>query len=256
LYGQIASNSAFEVQNYELNFDIIPTVNTGNNQCILGIQKSSGDANGLRMLFSDTAINLQHFATDAIHSTSIPKTNGVLYKIRIKYFNGTRTIIVNGAEVYSLAHTDVKYTGANPRITSFGTDPEGISVPSLRWIANMKLFNVEYYELDASGNRINELINLNFSEEEGLLVHNIAVDRPIDSNMDWVLNGSPDGTQWGLLENKDYNHNLKYGYYDSGDGVKVPADPNNTGFDVNGNPISNPSEVAKYNEISGSLNRI
>jgi hypothetical protein len=90
-----------------------------------------------------------------------------------------------------------------------------------------------------------------FSEESGLIVHDLVNGNHLTIN----LNGSSNGSQWLLGANKDYHHNLKYGYKDYGDGVKVPAKTDGSNTDVNGNPIDNLAEVNKYDEISKALKR-
>ena len=91
-----------------------------------------------------------------------------------------------------------------------------------------------------------------FGAETGLTYYDISGN---GNDLTVNLNGSSDGDQWGLLVNKDYHHNLKYGYYNSGDGVKVPGDPNNKYKDVNGIAISNKAEVIKYNRINAYLRK-
>jgi len=89
-----------------------------------------------------------------------------------------------------------------------------------------------------------------FSEETGLICYDLLKQ----NDLAVVLNGSSDGTQWGLLQNKSYHHNLKYGYHDIA-GAKVPGDPANEGFDVLGNAIDNQTEVTKYTNIRAYLDQ-
>jgi len=51
----------------------------------------------------------------------------------------------------------------------------------------------------------------NFSEGSGLTVYNTAANAPANSDMQWVLNGSVDGTQWGV-SNLQYPKNLLEGF--------------------------------------------
>lgn len=138
------------------------------------------------------------------------------HEIVLKHINGSITAVLDGVELITLASTPTTptnniYIGVLHYLEVFyATSPQ-------------KELYLKYYELDSGGNRIAELINLNFSETNGLTCFNTAANAPANSDMSWILNGSSDGTQWGVSD-LQYPKNLIEGYYvDAGDdGTKSP----------------------------------
>lgn len=166
------------------------------------------------------------------------------HEMIITQLNGNINVIDNGVEVVDM-------------VTDIGTITEIILGRQTAAASNPfegKQYECRIVELNGSGDEIAELVNVIGQEEAGLTFFNIAADRPANSNASVILNGSPDGTPFAQLENKDYHHNLQYGKYDNGTSL-VPGDPNNFGFDVNGIPIDDKPEVIKYRRIRQYLRK-
>jgi hypothetical protein len=85
------------------------------------------------------------------------------------------------------------------------------------------------WELGASYVRTNELINLDWQNGSTEVVPNIAANAPAASDMVWSDS--------------------------AGEYVAIPADPNNAGKDVNGNDITNQTQVTKYTDIRAYLDQ-
>lgn len=58
------------------------------------------------------------------------------------------------------------------------------------------IFRFKYYQLDPQGNRIKELINLDFNKSTGTVVPNIAQDAPLNSNGTVIPNGQTTDSWW------------------------------------------------------------
>jgi hypothetical protein len=85
------------------------------------------------------------------------------------------------------------------------------------------------WELGASYVRTNELINLDWQNGTTKIVPNTGANKPVNSDMVWSDS--------------------------AGEYVAIPADPNNAGKDVNGNDITNQTQVTKYTDIRAYLDQ-
>jgi hypothetical protein len=74
---------------------------------------------------------------------------------------------------------------------------------------------INHNTINDSGDTINSIADLQFSETSGIVVHNLGADRPANSDMSWVLGGSSDGAQWATSD-LQYPKNLIEGFNKAG----------------------------------------
>ena len=183
-YGLLGYHVEFEVQNFEYEWEGRPDIALGRK---FGVNFSETPAtDGGHQLYDE--VTFRYYFDDGgfnsplnkVHSQN-PITTGVNHVITIKKFGTTFEFTIDG-NTDSLTLTET--------IDFVNTDAE--TVMGARWLngaavnlyeGNMK--HCRFYELDGSGNRVNDLINIDAANDNGVTVTNTAADAPSGSDLTW-----------------------------------------------------------------------
>ena len=208
LYGQIDYKAELRVNNFEIQIKCIPT-RSGPYRFACNTTTSNTDGFELTQVDATTfGLITRGAGTSTLYSDSGDFDLNQLATYGAKFYGTTGEIYRDGVLLKSDgAMNPLTLTNNNNFVIGV------IGALNAKWGGQM--FVLEYYELDGSGNRIKELIKLNFSETNGLVWHNLAADAPANSNASVILDGSSDGTQWDVSE-LQYPKNLFEGFNKAG----------------------------------------
>ena len=170
-------------------------------------------------------------------------TQGEWYEVLVVYEeNVAMSIYINGELKASTQVSGSRVKRQNVNIGGFDL---------WSYIGNIAHFKMWDYAISVDEIGSDSRWNYVFSETSGLIMYNTGKNRPAGSDASVKLNGSANGTQWDV-DNDQIPFNLLNGFTDKS-GVKVPADPDRSGVDVEGNPLSNISAGAVYNGAESTI---
>ncbi len=184
-YGLLGYHPEFEVQNFEYEWEGI-TVSSSGRKFGVNISESiptqaSGsqlyDDATFRYLFDD---GVQKSATKV--SSEAPISLNVNHYMRIRKFGTTLKFTVDDV-TDDLTLTETIIFDNTDADTVIGSRWLG-GAPSNLFVGLMKY--CRFYELDSSGNRIQDLINIDFVNDNDVTVPNTAANAPSGSDMIWT----------------------------------------------------------------------
>ena len=216
LYGEIGNPASLELQNFEVEvegkFGTIPPLGTSFGAMFSVSMNNLGlGGNGWAIITSGSSGALYYSAcydngaTVDRDSTGSYTFGSSWMKYRVKRYNGTVYVYAYDELIEQESHNDIKFGSVTSHSsiykyqTSSADTFEGF------------IGKIRYWELNTSGERINELSHYIFSETNGSIVHNVAENAPSNSDITWNLNGSANGTQWDIT-NEQTPYNLIEGF--------------------------------------------
>ena len=181
-YGKISDNALFEAQHFELEFDFednednafypLFTIGIDSSATTDGhwyLRRKSSNVLAYRNLDEGTTYDLANINRLGFNSISLRK-----------YGTTLKSIVNGGGEVTQSVQDNIPFFSGFVWV--------GTRVGLV--LGDFKLHKVKFWSLDGSGNRVDELINLNWNNGNANTVPNIGADKPASSDMTWVPAGS------------------------------------------------------------------
>jgi len=232
-YGTMESLADYRVTNFEVNTTFMITQNTTQNMVfnINPTRVTNNNSMGFELYANLTAVSNKASVQWGTGTTYVRRDGIVLelnrfYHVKFTLIDGTGRLYIDGVQQsVELINSAISWTTdtTTTRVGCRGRNSLGDNV------MGGAISSITYHELNSSGVRIKELINLDWNNGDEISVPNIAANAPDGSDMTWTVS---DG---------DYSY--------------IPGDPTNLGFDVLGNPINNQDEVDKYQKITNYLKK-
>ena len=156
-----------------------------------GIKGSTkNDARGFRLRRDNETDNVDHSYLRNVSNitTNFFTERDVLYKINQKKYNNNWYLYED--DLLKDSGTVTGATGSNP-YSSIGGLYNSLTLNTpISWRIKAKLYTFQLFELDSSGNRISELVNLDLDNGDSNSIPNIGANAPVSSDMIWVASGS------------------------------------------------------------------
>lgn len=230
--GMFGYHPEFQVQNFEINQRIMISDNSYHRRTLVVAYETEVGYRGGILFFHRNATGFELVIaidsdTAANYNTGIIPVNGTWYDIVFKKIGTAITWDINGTTGSFTATTaNVQYSSRNTP-TTIGAVYTGGFIPNSLLAMMGAIEYLKFYELDGSGARIKELINISKFGNK-IQVPNLGSDAPENSDMVW-LNG--EGT---------YN-------------TKIPHDPANPNHDVEGDAVVNKGGLPVHNYAESDI---
>jgi hypothetical protein len=184
LYGDLGAHNEYKVQNFEVKFRVFVRATDANYRYFVNRYNTNGSGTiGGRggfliihrsgayweLITTYDASNLENWVTTA------PAVDNNWYEVSFKKYGTTCDWSINDISgTINGTNSNINYPIAD--VKSFiGVISDANNLPSVFNVPDCLFNYLEFYELNVSGDRINELINLQFSETKGLVVHRYSV---------------------------------------------------------------------------------
>jgi hypothetical protein len=208
LWGETPYDAAFSLQNFEIVVELAITNVTRQSHifAVNCVNAGSPSWRGILVRWRDISPSWEITVEDGaggltVHNASnFTPVSGVRFKIRVRRYNNNIYLTTDDADEVSYSSSQtIQYETTNEGIIIGASYGSGKVINANKLTG--EIYNVEYYSLNATtGARETQLFKSNFSERNGRIWYNTAVDAPAATNAAVILNGSTDGDQWSTSD--------------------------------------------------------